>query len=504
MARILIQISRDAFLTDFALEVTSGLLRTTKRLPYHEMTAVNIQETWRDAKLVVRGSGDASDFHITTSKETAAKARSIILERIQEWQRLAQQMAAYPALEPYRGFAFALLRCRYTQMAIGDNMLGTMDVFGILQSKRQEVTQDDNVPEPEAILSVKILLARIADYEPWSPEEITAHISNLKQLQAAEFSRKPWVVHKQEPYQLLPDALEALRTFERCIHGFSLDELSDEIRSNVLDSEDFRDIEVRTEALINKYTTYPRAVEAIRNGTAHDLSILEEVARTTLEDFDRTCPQCEERFKTEPSVCRNCGYRFEGVTANQELAEVRLKAERIAIAAAREVAGLEPKSSTAVEIVDAKAIKRVIEARRKAQDGTTVMADGWISPIKKLLRQMAETATDVAYDTAKRAQDSAKIASESYKQSGLKDTINSTASWTKEQLEKTGITETVVTVSDTVSEEFDKISGKKILDLVEERLALQERYNDILATKLEEALQRIAALEERVRTGERP
>ena len=45
---------------------------------------------------------------------------------------------------------------------------------------------------------------------------------------------------------------------------------------------------------------------------------------------------------------------------------------------------------------------------------------------------------------------------------------------------------------------MDVISGKKLLELVEQRLELQAQYNDVLATKLDEALQRIAALERKV------
>lgn len=371
MARILFQLTRDALLTDFALEVTSGLLRTTERLPYDEMMAVDIQETWRGATLIIRGKRDASDFRIPTSKETAAKARSIILERMQEWQQLALQTAAYPELEPYQRFAFALLKCRYAQIALGEDVVGALDIFGILRSKGREGRQGDKVPEPDTILLVKTVLARIANHEPWSPEEITGHISGLKQLQAAEFSTQPWLDHKQEPYQLLPGALEALRTFERRICGFNRDELSAEIANVVLDAEDFRDVEVRGEALINKYLAEARAVQAIRDSMAFELGILEQVARVVLEDLAKKCPQCAERPKAEARICRYCGYRFEGETADQELAEARLKAEQIAIAAARELAGVGPKAKTAVEEVAVKAAAQVmIEALRKAQGGT--------------------------------------------------------------------------------------------------------------------------------------
>jgi|GEM_PF-6515659 len=62
---------------------------------------------------------------------------------------------------------------------------------------------------------------------------------------------------------------------------------------------------------------------------------------------------------------------------------------------------------------------------------------------------------------------------------------------------KTG--ETAKTTADYVGEGFDVASGKKILALVEERLELQTLYNNVLAVKLEEALNRIAVLEEKTK-----
>jgi len=60
--------------------------------------------------------------------------------------------------------------------------------------------------------------------------------------------------------------------------------------------------------------------------------------------------------------------------------------------------------------------------------------------------------------------------------------------------------ESAKTAADSVGEGFDVVSGKKILDLVEQRLELQARYNDVLATKLQEALQRIDVLEKGIQS----
>lgn len=49
---------------------------------------------------------------------------------------------------------------------------------------------------------------------------------------------------------------------------------------------------------------------------------------------------------------------------------------------------------------------------------------------------------------------------------------------------------------------LDTISGKAMYELVRDRLDLQDRYNDLLATKLQEALDRIQALETKLAAQE--
>ena len=49
-----------------------------------------------------------------------------------------------------------------------------------------------------------------------------------------------------------------------------------------------------------------------------------------------------------------------------------------------------------------------------------------------------------------------------------------------------------------VSGKFDEVSGQAMYHLVQERLAEQDRFNDLMATKLHEALKRISDLERRL------
>ena len=64
-------------------------------------------------------------------------------------------------------------------------------------------------------------------------------------------------------------------------------------------------------------------------------------------------------------------------------------------------------------------------------------------------------------------------------------------------VEKTGLG----TAAEAVVERLDQVTGKQLVELLEQRLRVQDEYNDILATRLAEALERIAALEEKVAHG---
>jgi hypothetical protein len=86
--------------------------------------------------------------------------------------------------------------------------------------------------------------------------------------------------------------------------------------------------------------------------------------------------------------------------------------------------------------------------------------------------------------------------------SGTLDELKKKREEVKEYMDQNGITEKAEfgiskakEYSDIAGEHLDQASGKKILELVEQRLNLQTDYNDLLATKLDEALSRIKELE---------
>ncbi|HYX34120.1 MAG TPA: hypothetical protein VE954_13510 [Oligoflexus sp.] len=111
---------------------------------------------------------------------------------------------------------------------------------------------------------------------------------------------------------------------------------------------------------------------------------------------------------------------------------------------------------------------------------------------------MWKSATDLLNSASDSVGEAVKDAKEKYEASMLKSKLDQAAEHTQKALDKTGVPELLGHVSQAAGEQLDAISGAKILALVEERLQLQDRYNDILAAKLQEALDRIDQLEKQL------
>lgn len=98
--------------------------------------------------------------------------------------------------------------------------------------------------------------------------------------------------------------------------------------------------------------------------------------------------------------------------------------------------------------------------------------------------------------------DTIDLVKRDYSGAEVKKQIDQLASQTKEYLDKTGVTEKVTKAYGVTQDHLDTVTGVKLLQLVEERMGLQAQYNDILATKLAEALRRIDILEKRIAGAE--
>jgi hypothetical protein len=108
---------------------------------------------------------------------------------------------------------------------------------------------------------------------------------------------------------------------------------------------------------------------------------------------------------------------------------------------------------------------------------------------KKTAKDLFQKATDTAIEASEKIK-------EEYEKSDIKVKVDSHSAQFNQVLEQSGVKSKVEQLANATGDSLDTISGVKILKLVEERLALQAKYNDILATKLDEALNRIRQLEE--------
>ncbi|MGE4519929.1 MAG: hypothetical protein AB7E04_10535 [Desulfobacteraceae bacterium] len=121
---------------------------------------------------------------------------------------------------------------------------------------------------------------------------------------------------------------------------------------------------------------------------------------------------------------------------------------------------------------------------------------------KKIMDKLKFVAKKTTEDVTSKATESAsKLAnatSQKYDQSIAKEKINCLVSATNKKYEEIGVKEKVNTITDKVTEHFDVISGQAMFQAIQDYLVKQEQYNNVLASKLVEALDRIRQLEEKV------
>jgi hypothetical protein len=99
---------------------------------------------------------------------------------------------------------------------------------------------------------------------------------------------------------------------------------------------------------------------------------------------------------------------------------------------------------------------------------------------------------------SKKVQEAAGAVEAGFETSSLKQSVDRAMQTAKQALDDSGATAVTSKVYETTQDHLDAVTGAKILRLVEERLEIQARYNDILATKLHEALQRLEAIEQKL------
>ncbi len=138
--------------------------------------------------------------------------------------------------------------------------------------------------------------------------------------------------------------------------------------------------------------------------------------------------------------------------------------------------------------------KEVLEFREETTKGREVPwqrfeeEEGFLASLRKDPQTILKITSETVLDALKSVQDT-------YNQSDVKKKIDKASKQAMQALEQTKVPHVAKKSYEAVDKTLDTFTGQKVLELVEERLTLQSRYNDILATKLDEALKRIEKLE---------
>lgn len=107
-------------------------------------------------------------------------------------------------------------------------------------------------------------------------------------------------------------------------------------------------------------------------------------------------------------------------------------------------------------------------------------------------------AADLGKQTVKIAGDVTRGAMESSKQVYAGSKLESAVNYIDGELDQRGAKKAIKDTTGAVVGKLDQVTGKRLVELLEEKLRVQDEYNNILATRLAEALDRIAKLEARV------
>jgi len=110
-----------------------------------------------------------------------------------------------------------------------------------------------------------------------------------------------------------------------------------------------------------------------------------------------------------------------------------------------------------------------------------------------LASKAAELGASAAAKTADTTRGAIETGQQAYSGSKLESLVN----YVDGELDQRGAKKAIKDSTGAVVGKLDQVTGKRLIELLEEKLRIQDEYNDILATRLAEALERIAKLEAR-------
>lgn len=110
----------------------------------------------------------------------------------------------------------------------------------------------------------------------------------------------------------------------------------------------------------------------------------------------------------------------------------------------------------------------------------------------------AAKSAEIGKKTIEVAGEVSRGALETGKQAYTGSKLESVVNYLDGELDQRGAKKAIKDTTGAVVGKLDQVTGKRLVELLEEKLRIQDEYNDILATRLAEALERIAKLEARL------
>jgi len=136
-------------------------------------------------------------------------------------------------------------------------------------------------------------------------------------------------------------------------------------------------------------------------------------------------------------------------------------------------------------------LESVWESATESLSGAAAAISETTSDIAERAIEIGAAGVEVTTDTAKQI---AQVSVNAFSGIGLSSAIEYLDDAIDQQAIKTAITD----AADAVGDKLDQVTGKQLVEMLEAKLRRQDEYNDILATRLAEAIQRITALEKRL------
>jgi len=119
------------------------------------------------------------------------------------------------------------------------------------------------------------------------------------------------------------------------------------------------------------------------------------------------------------------------------------------------------------------------------------------SKVAALSTAGVEKSADAGKQAVRFASQATRSAVETGKQAYTGSKLESAINYIDGELDQRGAKQAIKDTTGAVIDKLDQVSGKRLVELLEARLQVQDTYNDVLATRLAEAIDRIAKLEAR-------